>query len=94
MAQTALLIRDRKLVVRSHVNPDNGKLNIVIANADENYIGQKDDQVQVFEHDDPDEAKFHTELRKEASAAGHLIIPYSTDPEWNPVVIEVKTEES
>lgn len=30
------------------------------------------------------EEEFHTNLRKDAAAKGHLITSHSTDPKWNP----------
>lgn len=30
------------------------------------------------------EEQYHTDLRKEAAKAGHLVTSHSTNPEWNP----------
>ena len=91
MSQTALLIKDRKIVIRTTPNPNN-KLDIIISNANDEYIAQVDDQVQVFEHDDPNEEDFHRNLRLDAIANGHLIKQYCTDPEWSSPKLESNEE--
>jgi len=82
MAQTALLIKNRKVVTKSHYEGD--KLMALVTNADDNFSMINDNQALAFEVEQGDEADFHTGLRKLADAENQFVRQYSTNPEWNP----------
>jgi len=82
MAQTALFIKGRKIVVRTHV--ENDKVMAIMANADENYSMINDVEAIAYVVENGTEKDFHVQLRKGADEQGHYERQYSTDPEWNP----------